>query len=208
MQDRPEGPSTECCSSPAAEARRQLRNGLQLMRSIIRRSAERARNVNDYSIRLVARMDAIAPAMARMIAAPEAGTGLSAIVYEALDAQDIGIWNGTCTVAGPDLQIAGRAGLTLALLFHELAMNAAEHGVLTGETGALAVTWRLDGDMLAIDWIESGAGFLPGLPGFGMLMMDEVLSYDLDAGVTRHAAAQTYRVTLVIPLDRLKFPED
>ena len=50
------------------------------------------------------------------------------------------------------VQSAGAVGLVL----HELATNAVKHGALSGPSGRVEVTWRLEGDSLRLEWRESG----------------------------------------------------
>ncbi len=49
----------------------------------------------------------------------------------------------------------------MALALHELAVNAARHGALRGESGQLKIRWRIrrnggNNSWLEFDWLESG----------------------------------------------------
>ncbi|WP_267354121.1 MULTISPECIES: GAF domain-containing protein [unclassified Methylobacterium] len=93
--------------------------------------------------------------------------------------------------AGPDFDLGPRATLSLSLLLHELATNAAKYGALSAPNGRVALTWRLDGAdddrELVLDWIERG-GPSPvppstsGRKGFGsrLIRMGLVGAGDVD----------------------------
>lgn len=86
------------------------------------------------------------------------------------------------TLSGPDLPLGSRATMSLSLLLHELATNAAKYGALSNEAGRVSVTWRVDdadgGPEVVLDWRESGGppprpsnrtGFGSRLIGLGLV---------------------------------------
>lgn len=66
--------------------------------------------------------------------------------------------DGRIVVAGPDVALGPKAGLSLSLILHELATNATKYGALSNETGAITVTWSIEetpGDRtLVLSWLE------------------------------------------------------
>src|SRR5262249_39429898 len=62
----------------------------------------------------------------------------------------------TVNINGPDVPVAGKAAMGLALLLHEMATNAAKYGALTLETGHVDVSWRVMGEALEFEWREPG----------------------------------------------------
>lgn len=191
------------CTRLLHEARRQVMNSMQAMRAIIRRSAERAGNVQDYALRLEARLDAIGMMLGTLIMSPEATFPLERVIYDALDAQGLPQWEGVSDISGPDVAIDARAAPILALLFHELAANSVEHGVLGLDAGELRIGWTRTDGVLRLHWTELGGRFLPGPPGFGILMMDEVAPYEMGAIVTRTALPGRYEIMMEFPLGRV-----
>lgn len=71
-------------------------------------------------------------------------------------------------VAGPDIFLGPRATLSLSLLLHELATNAAKYGGMSVPDGRVSITWRLTGEgedaVVQLDWVERG-GPPPQAPG-------------------------------------------
>ena len=59
-------------------------------------------------------------------------------------------------LAGEDIDCPARLATSLALVVHELTTNAAKYGALSTADGAIDVTWRRDGERLALEWIERG----------------------------------------------------
>ena len=63
-------------------------------------------------------------------------------------------------IDGPEIAIASRPALSLALLLHELATNAVKHGALSREDGAVRLSWNAieeDGEeRFVLEWRETG----------------------------------------------------
>jgi two-component sensor histidine kinase len=68
--------------------------------------------------------------------------------------------------------------VTLALVLHELATNAAKYGALSVPQGRLVISWQTGGRDLTIDWIESGGPpvRLPSRQGFGGKLFQSALA--------------------------------
>ena len=81
------------------------------------------------------------------------------------------------SMAGPDIFLPPRLALTLALLTHELATNAAKHGALSCEPGQLAISWSLSDDRLSLEWHECDGPPVatPLHRGFGMQLLSRAL---------------------------------
>lgn len=71
---------------------------------------------------------------------------------------------------GPDVLVGATGATSLALVFHELATNAAKYGGLSDPSGQISITWRTEGQNMILNWIERGGPALTGAPerkGFG-----------------------------------------
>jgi two-component sensor histidine kinase len=76
---------------------------------------------------------------------------------------------------GPDFDIGPDSVRHLALLFHELATNAAKYGALSRPHGKVFVDWHWNGIKLYVTWKEYGGpkiGSLPSRQGFGNRLID------------------------------------
>jgi two-component sensor histidine kinase len=76
---------------------------------------------------------------------------------------------------GPDFDIGPESARHLALLFHELATNAAKYGALSSPDGKILVEWHWNGIKLYLTWKEDGGPKITPLPskrGFGSQLID------------------------------------
>jgi two-component sensor histidine kinase len=82
------------------------------------------------------------------------------------------------TIEGPPLEVPPKLAVTLALVFHELATNAAKYGALSSSDGRVLVSWKFAGGGAVIRWQETGGP--PVLPptrrGFGRRIIEEGLT--------------------------------
>lgn len=63
---------------------------------------------------------------------------------------------GRSIVRGPLVSIGERAVTSVALLFHELATNAAKYGSLSVNQGAVQIEWETDERNMRLQWRETG----------------------------------------------------
>ena len=84
--------------------------------------------------------------------------------YPALD-------EGRVAVGGDDVPIDDRGATPLALVFHELATNAAKYGALSVADGLLAVTSRLEGKDMIVEWRETEARLCQAHPSGRVLAL-------------------------------------
>jgi two-component sensor histidine kinase len=77
--------------------------------------------------------------------------------------------DGESLIDGPRLAVGERATNNLALIFHELATNAAKYGALSVESGSVAVEWVADDRDVRLQWRETGGPVTntPSGVGFG-----------------------------------------
>lgn len=61
------------------------------------------------------------------------------------------------TLKGPEIHLGPHASTSFALIFHELATNAAKYGPFRDAEGRLDVHWRMDKDALHLEWQENVA---------------------------------------------------
>jgi two-component sensor histidine kinase len=103
---------------------------------------------------------------------------------------------------GEPVLLFAKVPTVLALVFHELATNAAKYGALSSPGGRLAITWRHSGENIAIDWVESGGPPVtaPSKRSFGSNLIERSLGgFGGTAKIEFAAAGVVCRMTLPKP---------
>ncbi|CAN5136578.1 hypothetical protein BH10PSE4_BH10PSE4_36060 [soil metagenome] len=86
---------------------------------------------------------------------------------------------------GPDVHLPARMALSLGMVFHELATNAAKYGALA-QDGRLSVNWRREDGGLAFTWREIGGPAVapPARRGFGSRLIERSITSELRGRLT------------------------
>jgi two-component sensor histidine kinase len=81
------------------------------------------------------------------------------------------------TLLGKPLYIPPKLAVSLGLIFHELATNAAKYGALSTPNGFLQISWRMVGDRLSVIWDENNGPpvAVPEKTGFGTRLLASAL---------------------------------
>jgi two-component sensor histidine kinase len=109
------------------------------------------------------------------------------------------------SASGPDVSLGERATNSIALIFHELATNAAKYGSLSRADGTVDVSWLVEGESLKMTWRELGgpATDKPTNNGFGRRLIDStILSHDGEVSYDWLASGLVVSVTF--PVQSLK----
>src|SRR5262249_52948154 len=105
---------------------------------------------------------------------------------------------------GPQVMLKPQAALLLALVFHELATNAAKYGALSAPQGRVEVAWTIAGDRpsrLELTWAERGGPKIDGFPtrGFGTELIERGIRFELQGEAKLEAADGGLQCRIVIP---------
>ena len=134
------------------------------------------------------------------------GASLRSVINQIL--QPFGVHDGTAqfTVRGDDVRLSTKAALALAMMFHELATNAAKYGSLsTG--GQVDIIWRYEpapegARIIRLKWQESGGP--PVMPpvrkGFGSRLIEAGLAEELDGEVHLNYEPEGVVCQIVMPI--------
>jgi PAS domain S-box-containing protein len=104
-------------------------------------------------------------------------------------------------LSGDDPRIDDRSATPLALLFHELATNAAKYGALSVASGRVHIHVRAQDGMVHIDWREEGGPVVtPAVAdGFGSRLMTLSVERQLGGRIARDWQVEGLRISLAIP---------
>jgi two-component sensor histidine kinase len=108
---------------------------------------------------------------------------------------------------GPSLALDSASALSLGMVFHELATNAAKYGALTSGEGRVLVDWSVSNQTartLHLTWREEGGSgaVQPTHRGFGSRLIERNVRHDLGGTVTLNYAPGGLIAAFTIPLDR------
>ncbi|WP_338661362.1 PAS domain-containing protein [Pararoseomonas sp. SCSIO 73927] len=116
------------------------------------------------------------------------------------------------SIAGEDRRFDDSAATPLALLFHELATNAAKYGALSVPDGRVAIRVEVEGEELLLRWREWDGPAVAGPPaheGFGTRLATVSVQGQLGGRITRHWRPEGLELEARLPagaLDRRRGP--
>jgi two-component sensor histidine kinase len=105
-------------------------------------------------------------------------------------------------ISGPNLPLAPKTAVSLAMAVHELATNATKYGSLSGGEGKVEIDWSAKGGKLDLIWRESGGPPVarPARRGFGSRMIERGLAAELSGTVALDFAPAGLVCTVSAPL--------
>jgi two-component sensor histidine kinase len=108
---------------------------------------------------------------------------------------------------GPNVALDPATAVSLGMIFHELATNAAKYGALSVGDGRVLVDWSvadLNAPRLNIQWRETGgpAVSAPDRRGFGSRLIERNVRHDLAGTVERHYSSDGFTADISIPLTK------
>ena len=161
------------------EMSHRIKNLFTLSSSMIRLSAHGASSKDELAESLLGRLQALADANALVRRSFDdeqqpACAELGEIVRKVLRPHD----HAHLHIDGPKLVVAERVINSLALIFHELATNAAKYGAFLSDTGAVAVGWTIENSDVVVSWKESGGPAVssPASKGFGSRLVTSTIA--------------------------------
>jgi PAS domain S-box-containing protein len=164
-----------------AELSHRVKNTLAVVQGIAAQSLSGGRSLAEAREVLTKRLRALANAHTLLTASEWQGASLEALVAAELEP-----YEGRAEVAGGDVTLSPKEALTLSLVLHELATNAAKHGALSAPGGRVEVGWEVAGEApartLRLRWRERGGPPVPVPPsrrGFGRALVEQAVAYDL-----------------------------
>jgi two-component sensor histidine kinase/ABC-type nitrate/sulfonate/bicarbonate transport system substrate-binding protein len=111
--------------------------------------------------------------------------------------------DGVVCVKGARMKLPSKASIPLSMALHELSTNATKYGALSerATSGRVAISWELEGEWLAITWRERGGPRIEGpiVPGVGVVLIKDLLEYDLNCCVVMDFSPEGLCCVIKIP---------
>jgi two-component sensor histidine kinase len=194
------------------EMAHRVSNLFAMMDGLLRISAKGASSTGELVDTLSGRLQALADAHALVrrdfsgLASGPRRSDLRALL-ETILMPHVGIGDTSrVSISGLPLVCADHAINGIALIFHELATNAAKYGALKSDTGRVDIDWEEDGDFLVLHWIENGGPEIDAPPvasGFGSKLAQNTIMHRFDRSLQCHWRRAGLRVTIKLATDRL-----
>ena len=187
-----------------AELDHRVKNILATIQALISRTATDKTSVPELAATLKGRVQAMARAHSMLARNRWEGASLRGLLEDEL----MPYGHDRVALLGPDVQLTPRAALSLSLVLHELATNAAKYGALSSVAGQVAIGWAIEanGPTLVLDWNERGGPPLAGKPtrkGFGTVMTDRVITHEFGGRIETDYAPAGLSFRIQLPFGRV-----
>jgi two-component sensor histidine kinase/PAS domain-containing protein len=199
-----------------AELNHRVKNLLTIVQSVAAQTIRSSGSLTNFSDAFSGRLKALGIAHDILTQTRWVGVGLSELLATVL-APYRSADEGRVTISGPSVLLPSRSVLPLSMALHELATNAAKYGALSVRGGCVDIRWRLTDatvdESVELTWAERGGPAVrretvqsgPKVrrgksAGFGTVLIDRVVTYDLDGAADINFDPTGVRCTLVFPV--------
>jgi two-component sensor histidine kinase len=187
----------------AKEMSHRVKNLFAITDSMIRLTSRSAQTKEEMTESLTGRLHALADAhglVRRSFSSAETtkGVELSALIGMILRPYR------TPNLSGCTVHLGEHATNSIALVFHELATNAAKYGALSSTRGSIDIAWTVLEGTLKLEWQERSGHEIqpPAKKGFGSTLVENTIAGH-GGTLDRDWSPQGLTVRIKIPTDRL-----
>ncbi|KQP62190.1 GAF domain-containing protein [Methylobacterium sp. Leaf112] len=162
------------------EVSHRFKNLLAMVQAIATQTMRSAGDVRAASNILAGRLAALGQAQDLLLGGELGSSPIHDVVRNALHVHVDAATRST--LSGPEMRIGGKVALSLSLMLHELATNAAKYGAFSTLNGGVAVAWLIveggDEPRVRLTWVEHGGPpvVAPTRKGFGSRLIERGLA--------------------------------
>ncbi len=185
-----------------------IKNTLQVIQAVIRRTAKAQSTIEGFERSLLGRVGAMSRAHELLAEERWLGANVSTVVRQETQSFDAG--GSAIRAAGPSLRLNPKAALAITLAMHELGTNASKYGSLSSPHGVVDITWSVDRSgtepTLILRWQESQGPEVkePDHRGFGSMLIERSIAYELDGNATVEYRKEGLVCTIAVPLRTIR----
>jgi two-component sensor histidine kinase len=186
-----------------AELNHRVKNLFAVVRALVTQG-NGARSAEDYRLVLLGRMDALARTHDLLFESHWRGAELRSL---AAALQPFGGARAEAIeIDGAPVALSARQALSLSLVLHELATNAAKYGALSVPHGRVRLSWEVEpadrGRRVRLRWQEHGGPPVtaPEAAGFGTQLIRRAFGYELDGTADLTFESEGLRLEATFPL--------
>lgn len=187
----------------AREVQHRVKNLLAIIQIVARQTLARPGASPEVKV-FENRIRAIMQANAGLLADSEYSGTLADLVEGAVT-PFVGTERHRVNSSGPAIKVHAKPGAALAMALHELATNALKYGALSVQSGHVAISWRVDGELFELRWVEQGGppASTPDRSGFGNVLISRVLQAETSGTVSTEYAQAGFSFLLTAPLEKI-----
>ena len=190
-----------------AELNHRVKNTLAMIQSIANQTLRRSRDPRSFVNEFTGRLRSLSDAHDLLTAQTWDGADLAALLRTQISLHGM-VDDVRIKLSGPNVLLPPQVALNLALIVHEMAMNALRHGAFSNDIGIVLVNWSLAAEpsakdkTLAISWNENGGPEVrePTHNGFGSVMLQRGLKLGLGGDYSLDWREEGLHARLVVPL--------
>jgi two-component sensor histidine kinase len=185
------------------ELNHRMKNSFAAVRSIAAQTLSHAADQEEFQRTFDGRLAALSRASTLLTAGNWQVTDLRSLIEATLEPfrteDNLGL-------RGPYVPLPSGMTLTLGLVLHELATNAAKYGAFSVPAGRVEIAWEVQGEAAAprliLDWTEHGGppASEPARRGFGRSLIERSVAYELDGSAELTFASAGVRCHIEVPL--------
>ena len=185
-----------------AELHHRIKNMLATVGAITHQSLRTATSMAHASSAIDGRFVALARAHDLLTRVSWENATIDSTIRSAVEPFDQG--SGRFVIAGEDIKIASSSVIAFAMTLNELCTNTTKFGALSLPAGQVHIHWRIDGDRLNFEWVETGGPLVtePTRKSFGTRMMTS-LGQQLKGQVSLEYKPSGFTYMLNVPLEAL-----
>lgn len=187
------------------ELNHRVKNTLATVQSMAMQTLRSTERSEDARALFESRLAALSRAHDLLTRQNWSGANLQEVVERAL-APFVGD-DARISIDGPATLLTTKQALSLSIVLHELATNAAKHGALSTESGKVSVVWSVTegahGKFLQFTWTETGGPLVarPTRSGFGTRLIERNLASELGGTAMIEFRPEGVVTTINNPLD-------
>jgi two-component sensor histidine kinase len=187
------------------ELSHRVKNTLAVVQGLAMQTILLSKSLEEFDDAFQGRLDALGKAHGMLLSTQWEGLDLTDLARAELAA--LGAVDEAVSISGPSVTLGPRQGLSMALMLHELATNAAKHGALAVPGGRVELSWSLRADdpvELELTWVERRPGGVAqaGPRGFGTVLIRRSAEHELGGQADLVMTGEGVRWTLRFPVGR------
>lgn len=184
------------------ELQHRMKNLLSMAQSLARQTTTKGRSAEEYRDDFLGRFGALVEAQ-DLAFAEQKETGVAAVIERML-APYTAQPDAVVIEPGATVELGPRTIMSLSLVLHELATNAAKYGSLSVPSGRVRISWQVEQEnsWLRLKWVESSGPTVnpPATTGYGTKLIQSAITYNLGGRVEQDYAAGGLKVEISFPV--------